>query len=259
MKLNYREKVILAIFLAAMILIGGFFGLIKPKNKTIKEDKKTLSTKKDEEKETKNKIAQIGDFQDQIKQIVSDSKEVTDKFVDKDEVNSTVELDEFMQHFANENEIRITDLAVGDMTETALDYYYIRWTDIGSGLRELADFTGEYQKEVDDDLAEQNQLSERAAENVLKTEYAFTATGKKENLWKFMEAIEKYDDAILINSVDYDTAPEENENQQNPEGAAPQEQDDNPEIKPEDTVTINMKISLYSVYELKTPKFEEAE
>ena len=37
MKLNYRDKVILAIVLAVAIILAGFFALIKPKRQAIKD------------------------------------------------------------------------------------------------------------------------------------------------------------------------------------------------------------------------------
>lgn len=48
MKLNYRDKVILAVVLALIVLIGGFFGLIKPKSNEIKENKATLAARQAE-------------------------------------------------------------------------------------------------------------------------------------------------------------------------------------------------------------------
>ena len=168
--LSYREKVILGIVLAVMGVLLTFFLIIKPKNEDIKAENKTLAAEEKKEKEIKTKISQISTLEDTITQYVNDTNKITKNFVDKDEVKNTVLLDEFMMHFANENEIRITNLAVGDMQEATLNYYYITQKDIGSGLRDLADFTGEYQKETDEELAEQNQLNDREKPALLKTE-----------------------------------------------------------------------------------------
>lgn len=255
MKLNYREKVILAIFLAFAILIGGFFGLVNPKNKTIKADKKTLSSEEQKKKEVEAKIAQIGGLQDTIKQLVKDTNDITEKFVDKEKDENPVLLDEFMQHFADDNKIRITNLAVGDMSETSLNYYYIEVNEIGSGLRELADFTGDYQEYINDKQAEQNQLSEREKPTVLEQKYVFEGKGTKENLWKLMDAVNGYSDAILITSVEYDKVlDEETEKKPDEEKTA-----EDKEIKPEDEITIKMNISLYSVYDLVMPDYKDAE
>ena len=57
MKLNYRDKVILAVVLALIVLIGGFFGLIKPKSNEIKENKATLAARQ-AERQTKSERSQ---------------------------------------------------------------------------------------------------------------------------------------------------------------------------------------------------------
>lgn len=252
--LSYREKVILGIVFAVMGVLLTFFLIIKPKNEDIKAENKTLAAEEKKEKEIKTKISQISTLEDTITQYVNDTNKITKNFVDKDEVKNTVLLDEFMMHFANENEIRITNLAVGDMQEATLNYYYITQKDIGSGLRDLADFTGEYQKETDEELAEQNQLNDREKPALLKTDYVFEAECTKENLWKLMDVIESYDDAILITNVSYKKIYEEDE--EKPEEEMTFEELN---IAEDDEVEVSMSIALYSVYDLKKPGYDKAE
>lgn len=252
--LTYRDKVILGIFLAVMILVATFFAIWKPKQDEIKAENKTLAAEEKKEDEIRTKLKQISTLEDTITEYVNDTNKITKNFVDKDEVKNTVLLDEFMMHFANENEIRITNLALGDMSETTLAYYYITQKDIGSGLRELADFTGDYQKETDEELAEQNQLLDREQPTLLKTEYVFEAECTKENLWKLMDVIESYDDAILITNISYKKKYEEDE-QKNEEDMTFEELN----IAEDDMVEVSMSISLYSVYDLKDPDYKEAE
>ena len=252
--LTYRDKVILGIFLAVMILVAAFFAIWKPKQDEIKAEKKTLAAEQKKEEEIRTKIKQISTLEDTITQYVNDTNKITKNFVDKDEVKNTVLLDEFMMHFANENEIRITNLALGDMSETTLNYYYIKQQDIGSGLRELADFTGDYQKETDEELAEQNQLEDREKPSLLKTDYVFEAECTKENLWKLMDVIESYDDAILITNVSYKKIYEEGE-----EKAEDEMTFEELNIAEDDMVEVTMSISLYSVYDLKDPGYDKAE
>ena len=124
MKLNYRDKVILGIVLAIAIFLAGYFLLIKPKNQQIKDDNKKLDKLKVTETDYKQKIAQIDPLKTNIETIVNDTNEITAKFVAKDNVSDPVRLDQFMQHFANDNDIRITSLAAGDMKESKIPYYY---------------------------------------------------------------------------------------------------------------------------------------
>ena len=66
MKLNYRDKVILAVVLALIVLIGGFFGLIKPKSNEIKENKATLAARQAEKADKERKIAKIKPLTEEI-------------------------------------------------------------------------------------------------------------------------------------------------------------------------------------------------
>jgi len=258
MKLTYRDKVILGIVLAIAIFVAGYFALIKPKNETIKSDNDKLSSLEETEKDYKQKISQIEPLKGTINETVAETNKITGKFVDKDKIANPVLLDQFMQHFANENNIYIKSLAVGDMAESTLGYYYIEGKDIGSGLRAIADINGEYQKQVDKDNAEATALSQREVAPTLVTQYGITAEGTKEDLWKLMDAIEAYDDALLINSVSFTLLENDDKNSstgQPKEGENPNanksDDEEKKSIEPEDEITINMVVSLYSVYDLQ--------
>lgn len=264
MKLTYRDKVILGVVLAIAIFVAGYFALIKTKNETIKKDNDRLSSLEEVEKDYKQKISQIEPLKQTINETVAETNKITEKFVDKDKIANPVLLDQFMQHFANENDIRLTSVAVSDMTESSLNYYYMEGRDIGSGLRSIADINGDYQKQVDKENAESISLKEREIPPTLITQYGITAEGTKENLWKLMDAIEKYDDALLINSVSYQLKDEDEDNPASgskPEGDnanKPKSGDDKEHktIEPEDELTINMVVSLYSVYDLQQVNVE---
>ena len=274
MKLNYRDKVILGVVLAIAILLAGYFVLIKPKNEDIKSNKSTLSDLEKTEKEYKQRINQIEPLKEGIKETVNETNKITKHFVPIDDVNNTVKLDRYMQHFAVENDIRIINLAVGDMTDSTISYYYMeRSQDIGSGLREFADINGQYQAAIDAKNAEKQLLSEREPGSVLKTQYGVTARGTKENLWKLMDAIEKQDKTIIIDSVDYSLVKEDEEkatedkqpatdnegNPVEPPTFSEGEESEYQLILPEDEVEIRLVISLYSVYDLPQPDVENIE
>jgi len=254
MKLNYRDKVILGIVLAIAIVIAGYFALIKPKNEKIKSDSDRLDSLEVTENDYKTKIAQIEPLKTTINEIVTDTGKVTANFVGKDDVSDPVRLDRYMQHFAVENEVRLTSLAVGDMTETGLNYYYMEGKDIGSGLRALADINGDYQKEVDSQNAEANQLTERPVSNALTTQYGIEATCKKKDLYKFMDAIADYDKTVIINSVSYSPVEEENNNSEEQNNGEKKKR-----IEPDDEVEAKIVISLYSVYDLPQVKVDEVQ
>lgn len=249
MKLTYRDKVILGIVLAIAIFVAGYFALIKPKNETIKNDNDKLSSLEETEKDYKKKIEQIEPLKKTINDTVAETNKITEKFVDRKKIENPVLLDQFMQHFANENNIYLKTLAAGDMADSSLAFYYIDGRDIGSGLRSLADINGDYQKEVDKANAEATAIKQRESSPVLITQYGITAEGKKEDLWKLMDAIEKYDDTLLINSVSFSRLAKKDEKEGSNENKS--EEEEHKRIEPEDEVSISMVISLYSVYDLQ--------
>lgn len=259
MKLNYREKMILSIVLAVAILLAGYFALIKPKTEEIDTSKKTLETLEAEKRDIESKIAQIKPLQDSIKDTHKKTAELTEEFVDMDLIEGSVELDVFMQEFAEKSEVRVTELAFGNTTESPIPYYYIENTDVGSDLRQSADLNGDLQKQADKENAEGNQLSQRFVETILKTQYSIKCYGTNENIYKYMELIENFNDAIIIESVSLDEHKEEDEENQTSgegeEGAAPTPSE--PEVDDEDKIwDAEMVISLYSVYEMSEPDVE---
>lgn len=259
MKLNYRDKVILGIVLAVAIVIAGYFALIKPKNEQIKNDSETLDSLEETEKDYKQRIAQIDPLKTTINEIVSDTNKITSNFVEKEKINNPVLLDRYMQKFAVDNEVRLTSLAVGDMTESPINYYYMEGSDIGSGLRALADINGDYQKEVDKKNAESNQLSARPVTNALTSQYGIEFKCTKENLWKFMDKIADYDKTVIINSVSYTRAKEDENGNQPAEGQNNKDDSENQRIEPEDEIEGKIIISLYSVYDLPQVKVDEVQ
>lgn len=244
MKLNYREKVILGIFLAVVIAIAGFVLLIKPKRQEIKDDKATLETKQTERDEVEAKINQIKPLQDEIDKTYTETTKLTDDFVDYDEIYRTQNFDMFMQHFAEENEVKIMSLNVGSLGEKALKYYYFEKTIANTALFTSSDLNGDGQANFDAENAEAAALSQRTVENVMGADYAVNVTGKKENIWKFMQALAEQDETILINGVsiaDYTF------------GADP----DSKELQGDEESSVTFAITAYSIYEMAQPNTAE--
>ena len=244
MKLNYREKVILGIFLAVVICIAGFVLLVKPKNQAIKDDKALRESKQTEREEVEKKIAEIKKLQDQIDTTYTETTKLTDDFVDYDEIYRTEKFDMFMQHFAEENEVKITTLNVGSLGEASMDYYYFEKEIANNDLFTSADLNGDRQDEFDKNNAEGASLSERTVEDIMGADYAVSVTGKKENIWNFMQALAEQDETIIIRTVgisDYTF------------GAEP----DSKELQGDEESSVTFTISAYSIYEMAKPNTAE--
>lgn len=269
MKLTYRDKVILAIVLAAAIFAGGFFGLIRPKRQTIKDNQDTLETLETEKAEIKKEIERIDDVEDDIEKIHAKSKDDTGIFVDVDligETNNlaggTKKLDEFMYKYAEDANVKITELKTDPVTATTINYYYESYAEVAGALRESADINGDLRTKVAGESEDSTYISSRNVENIMAARYGLTIEGTKEDLWNYLEKIEKIDSAVIITSLSF-TKAEEDENEKKatpatPEGQTPQQEDssngDQPENIEKDTLLeANVVIQLYSVYEMDEP------
>ena len=246
MKLNYRDKVILGILLAVVILIAGFVGLVKPKNASIDEHKATLADMEVQRDEVQQKIDQIVPLTNKINDTYSDTNKLVGDFCDYDSIYLTTNLDQFLQDYANECELKVTKLEVSEMSSEDIEYYYFTTEVEGEELFASADVNGSSAAALEQINAESNNLSDRNVEKVLKAQYAVTVTGTRENLWKYMAAIEEQDEAVIINSVtiaDYSFGQNDDTNT----GATIGEELEEGES------SIDMVISCYSVYEMGKP------
>ena len=243
MKLNYREKVILGILLAAVILIAGFVGLVKPKTQDIEDDTALRETKRAEQAEVENKIAQIEPLKKKIDTKYQETNKLAEDFVPMEEINSTFALDQYMREYAEESEVKILKLEVSDLGSQVLNYYYFTPEILSEDLFAASDLNGDSQAAFDELSAESNSLSERTEEEVVGTEYAVKVKGTRENIWAYMQAIEDIGDARIISSVkfqDYSFG----------------ELMDETVAEGEGETEVDFVISFYSVYEMAKPNTE---
>ncbi len=251
MKLNYRDKAILLIFLSVLVVVAGIFGLIKPKFEEIDKHEKELSAVKAEWAQIETKINEIKPLQDAINESYNESSELADDFVDSSLISSTYKLDQFMQPHVdacnNEEEelkFRAKSVEVGSMSTTTLSYYYFKPSVLTSSMFDAADINGNYQAAIDEQMTESNALSERTAETVIKTQYGLNAEANKAGTWAFMDKINSLDTAILIESVNIS------------DYAFGAGEEPEPGEEQKDTSQVTFVISLYSVFEMDEPVVE---
>lgn len=295
MKLNYRDKVLLGVGLAIFILIIGFIFLIKPKNEEIKEDEKALTAAQEEQADLEARIAKIEPLKTSIDDVYNETSKLTADFVPMSDVNESQKLDQYMQHLAEEAGVRIDELNVSYPKEKELGYYYLEYEDLVSDMRNSADLNGGYAEAYDETFAEQNALSERNVETLIQTQYGIKVTGTREAVWNYMKAVQELKKTLLINEVDIedysfgaDRQEEEQQNPENPEEPTSTDENgeptdtgteaeagaeaeagtptDTPEPTPApaevtiddaDTSSVQIVISLYSVYDMQKPNTDE--
>ena len=246
MKLTYRDTVILGILLALVILVGGFFLAIKPKNDDIKSNKASLAALEEERAQVETKIAEIEPLKQDITTIYNKTNELIDNFVEYNNIVNPRKVDQYMQHFAEEAEVKVMNLSVSDPTSGALSYYYFTPSFLAEDMLTQSDLNGMKSASKADTLAESEALAARTQETVMQGQYSITVEGEKENLWEYMRLLEEQDETIIINSVNFtNLSIKEIE-------TTKKSDDDEEEVLP----SAQFVITLYSVYDLAEPNLE---
>ena len=245
MKLNYRDAVILGIVLALAVLLAGFFFAIKPKNDDIKSNKASLETLEQERAQVDAKIAEIEPLKTDITQLYNDTTGLINDFVEYNNIVNSRKIDQYMQHFAEEAEVKIMNLSSADPTSGALSYYYFTPSFLAEDMLAQSDLNGERSASKAESLAESDALAARTQETVMQGQYSITVEGEKENLWKYMELLEEQDETIIINSVNFT-------NLSIKDVKTSKSSDDEEEQIP----SAQFVITLYSVYDLAEPNLE---
>lgn len=250
MKLNYRDKIILGALLAFVILLAGFFLLIKPKYTDIKDDKATLAEVEKERDEVDAKIAEIKPLQTEIKATYDETKKLTDDFVEYNSIYTSRKVDQYMQHFAEECEVKVLTIQAKDPSTSNIDYYYFKPSFVGEDMLLKSDLNGDIKASLESDKAESTALAARTKESVITATYTVNVQGEKENIWKYLQAIEDQKETIIIDSVTLNNVIISEEAAKKAADAAAAEG------KEADVAKAQIVISLYSVYDLPEPNLE---
>ena len=261
MKLNYRDKIIAAFLIAIAIFAMSFFALIKPKYKDIKAHEKTLSEVKKTKQEIKDKIDKIPKLQETIISTQEDTNAIADKFVPVKEVQDPVAIDKYMQKFAEDCHVKIKSAELSKSKVSPISYYYGDFSDSINDMRKSADIDGSLTKEYEKSLAEQNALSQRAKESVIQTQYGINVSGTKANIWKYLEALKKFDKYVQVNSVnisDYTFGKKaaEDANVSYPESEEETTFTVGEGTEMKNTSDVRIVVTLYSVFEMPKPDVE---
>lgn len=247
MKLNYRDKVILGILLAIVILLLGFFLLIKKTNQEIKDNKAILAEVQQQKDEIDAKIAEIKPLKENIKSTYDETTKLTGDFVQYNDIYNARKVDQYMQHFAEENEVKIKTLSAGELATGGLSYYYLTPKFVAEDQLSQADLNGDRQAANDEKKAESVALAARTQETVLTANYNITVEGEKEKIFDYLKAIEEQDKTIIIKTVTLTNVPigekAEQKLKEESEGA-------------EKKASAVLSIALYSVYDLSEPNLE---
>lgn len=208
--MSYRDKMIVLIISIIIILVAGFFALIRPKYQTLVADNANYETTKTEWDGIKQKLDAIPGLEDNITASYNEANKdasifVNDAFGDYSESLGTEHVnylvDEYIQPALDESNLKVIELALGTAGSTELTYYYYTPNVLTYALLEAADINGNYAETATKALQTSAVLEERTAVEALAQNVALNVTGNRENLMAFLEAIKSDENAILVDKV----------------------------------------------------------
>jgi len=258
MKLNYRDRVILLIVIAVVILVGGFVGLIKPRYNDITDNKAHRDEVQEEWDGLDAKIQQIPELKESIKQTKASADDLSKNFYSGEELANgeligfmkPYQLDQYMQSIVDESKIKVISMEAGEITDSTLNYYYYTPVVPTTAILDLADLNGNYSAEISEKFKESDAIALRIPGNLFVQQYGINVKATKENLRSFMTKINEMDKAIRIDSIsisdiNFGTDPETGKAVAGAET-----------IDGEGISQVTMVLNLYSVYELDEPVLE---
>ncbi|MCR5729596.1 MAG: hypothetical protein K6G20_04470 [Ruminococcus sp.] len=255
MKLNYRDKVILAIVLALAIMVAGFLSLIKPKRAAIKDNEEKLSELEDKETEINQKIGLTDGLIKKIDTSYANADKESKLFVEKSLVDTPVLLDKFMGDYANKNKVQVIDLKVDDTATATLNYYFKPYSEVSTTLLQSSDINDQLQAEYDKNNESTAIISGRTAETVLSTRYGLTVVGKEADVYAYLRNIKDIDGAVLVTSYGEELYEDGSEEEKpNDPSLSDKENERNKKLVSKDsTVKAAITIEVYSIYKMPKP------
>lgn len=211
MEMTYRDKLVLIVVAIIVILVGGFFALIKPKYTKLKDSKAAYETVLAEWKVIEAEINAIPDLKSAINKTYGEAKNIGEIFINSafktanqnyGGEKTAYELDQYLQPAVDESNIQIKTLDMAGTNVRRIEYFYHMPNVLTYSLLEAADVNGDYAAEVAEVMKENTVLSARQTADVLTFPVTMTAVGTKENLMTFLDKIADDKNAILVEAVD---------------------------------------------------------
>lgn len=209
--MSYRDKMIILVISIIIILVAGFFALIKPKYNKLVADTATYETTKTEWDGIKQKLDAIPTLKDTITQAYNTAKGDAGIFINgaMGDVNDTFSIDrvnyvmdQYIQPAIDESNLITHQMEFGSAGTVNMEYYYYTPNVVTYALLEAADLNGNYAQTVSDELLSQTVFTERESAEMIAQNIAISIRGNRENLMTFLDKIKSDKNALLVNKVE---------------------------------------------------------
>ncbi len=210
MEMSYRDKVILIVLFILIILVGGFFALIKPKYEKWQDNTDKYETTKTEWDGIEQKLKAIEPLKKGITETYEEAKKTAKIFENTAFVTAnktycnektSYEIDQYLQPAIDAAELEVTSMGISNVAAKTMNYYYYTPNVLTYSLLEAADINGNYAQDIAELLYDSIVLSERETVEVMGETIELNVQCTKAQLMTFLEAIDSDNNAVLIESV----------------------------------------------------------
>ncbi len=281
MKLSNKEKIILAVFLAVVIIVAGIFVIILPEYNKIDGNQKALDAAKAQRQQLYDTLAREDTIDNEIETAIKNANVFSGYFYDD---MTTYEADGIVRKILEETNMKTNSLSIGDFSTSTLTVSEYVETIVTYPLKEYSGFvpdTGldfsQYSIQYDENgnIIVPDELKDYLKEfinTVLTTQQqtlgsitvSFTVEGTRGDFLKFLNYVAELEQATYIPSVSIDytgTASGDNNNNaaQTPEEG--NEDEETPPAPPADNgtkltdnspISANISMTLYCAKALQT-------
>lgn len=278
MKLSNKEKIILAVFLAVVILLAGFFLLVKPEYDKIGRNKSDLQAAKDQRDLLSNTLAREATIDQEIQVAFDKANKFAPYFYDD---LTILDADELTRKILADTNMKTKGLSIGDFTTSTLTVSDYVETIVTYPLKEYSGYvpdTGidfsQYQlsydeegnivvpDEVKDVMKDYiNTLLTTQTQTIGSITVSLTVEGTRGDFLKFLDYIAGLEKATYIPSVsiDYTTGaqpaaptPEQGGNEEGAEQPPQQPTGTQTTVNDDTEVSMGITLTYYCVKPLQT-------
>lgn len=210
MEMTYRDKMVLLVVGVIVILVGGFFALIKPKYDAKKENEAIYKKTQEVWAGIEREIKTIPTYKNKITEIYNEANNTSKIFVNSaftsananySNDKTSYELDQYIQPAIDASNVEVTGMELGPVTAETINYYFHTPNVLTYSLLEAADVNGDYAKEAGEVLKSSIVLSTRETAELMTYDVEMEVTGTKASLMSFLDKMDAEKNAILVNEV----------------------------------------------------------
>lgn len=205
--MSNRDKMIIIILTIIVILVAGFFALIRPKYQALVADTAVFNDTQTEWDGIETKINAIPGLKETITGIYKESNDTAKLFVneafadankgyDDRKVNAAV--DEHLQPAIDESKLKVEKLDIKNTEAQTVEYYYYQPNVVTYSLLEAADINGNYAQEISDKILAETVISEKELAEVQVCSVELQVNGEKDNLLDFLDKIKDDKNAVIV-------------------------------------------------------------